>query len=164
MASDASPVQTSASHLVQGSQAPISAPVQQDSSGKSVPLGGKTATVESSSTIQNVTRGAAGASKPGGIAKSASGASASASASPNGDAAGATQARATPVETLVTQLNKTLNDSGRPDQYRVDPQSANTIQEVNPANGEVIGQFSAEEFPALARSVGATGLLVDSLA
>ncbi len=67
---------------------------------------------------------------------------------------------------LVTQLNKHLNDSGRPDQYRVDPQSSTTIQEINPANGEVIGEFSASEFPALARSAGAsaTGLLVDSLA
>ena len=70
------------------------------------------------------------------------------------------------VGTLVTQLNKHLNDSGRPDQYRVDPQSSTTIQEINPANGAVIGQFSASEFPALARSAGAsaTGLLVDSLA
>jgi len=68
--------------------------------------------------------------------------------------------------TFVTQLNKHLNDSGRPDQYRVDPQSGTTIQEINPANGEVIGEISASEFPALARSAGAsaTGLLVDSLA
>jgi uncharacterized FlaG/YvyC family protein len=68
------------------------------------------------------------------------------------------------VHNLVAQLNKVLNDSGRPDQFRVDPQSGATIQEVNPANGEVIAQFAASEFPALARSVGASGLLFDSRA
>jgi hypothetical protein len=68
------------------------------------------------------------------------------------------------LQSLIAQLNKYLNDSGRPDQYRVDPQSENTIQEVNPANGAVIGQFAASEFPALARSVGASGVLVDTLA
>jgi hypothetical protein len=68
------------------------------------------------------------------------------------------------LQALTAQLNKHLNDSGRPDQYRVDPQLATMIQEVNPATGAVIGEFSASEFPALARSVGASGLLVDSLA
>jgi hypothetical protein len=68
------------------------------------------------------------------------------------------------VRTLVAQLNKALNDSGRPDQFRVDPQSSDTIQEVNPANGLVIAQFAASEFPTLARSVGASGLLFDSRA
>jgi len=38
------------------------------------------------------------------------------------------------------------------------------IQQINPSNGEVVGQFSVDEFPALARSVGATGLIVDSRA
>ncbi len=38
------------------------------------------------------------------------------------------------------------------------------IQQVNPANGAVIGEFSVIEFPALARGVGATGLLLNSLA
>jgi len=68
------------------------------------------------------------------------------------------------LQALVAQLNKYLNDSGRPDQYRVDPQSGSMIQEINPANGAVIAEFAASEFPALARSVGASGLLVDSLA
>jgi hypothetical protein len=68
------------------------------------------------------------------------------------------------LQALIAQLNKYLNDSGRPDQYRVDPQSGSMIQEVNPANGAVIAEFAASEFPALARSVGASGLLVDSLA
>jgi hypothetical protein len=64
-------------------------------------------------------------------------------------------------QALVSFLNKYLNDSGRPDQFRVDPASQNNIQEVNPATGEVIAEYSASEFPALARSVGITSGLVD---
>jgi hypothetical protein len=57
-------------------------------------------------------------------------------------------------------LNKFLNDSGKPYQYRVAPQSDNKlIQEINPANGEVLGEFSASEFPILAASAGVSGLL-----
>ena len=74
-------------------------------------------------------------------------------------------ARAADPQTLVDQLNKYLNDSGRPDEFRVDPASSNKlILQINPANGAVLGEFSVEEFPALARSVGASGLLIDSLA
>jgi hypothetical protein len=72
-------------------------------------------------------------------------------------------ARAADPQTLVEQLNKYLNDSGRPDEFRVDPASK-MIQQVNPANGVVLGEFAVDEFPALARSVGASGLLIDSLA
>ena len=72
--------------------------------------------------------------------------------------------RAADPQALVAQLNKYLNDSGRPDEFRVDPASGKLIQQVNPANGAVLGEFSVEEFPALARSVGASGLLIDSLA
>jgi uncharacterized FlaG/YvyC family protein len=69
------------------------------------------------------------------------------------------------LPSLVAQLNKFLNDSGRPNQFRVDPTSSNqTIQEINPATGEVIGEFAAIEFPALARSLGVSGMLVDSRA
>ena|ERR1700675_26436 len=69
------------------------------------------------------------------------------------------------LQTLVAQLNKFLNDSGRPDEFRVDPGSSNTlIQQINPANGAVLGEFAVDEFPALARSLGASGLLIDSLA
>jgi hypothetical protein len=68
-------------------------------------------------------------------------------------------------QTLVDQLNKYLNDSGRSDEYRVAPDSGGKmIQQINPANGVVLGEFSVDEFPALARSLGASGLLVDSLA
>jgi hypothetical protein len=65
-------------------------------------------------------------------------------------------------QALVSFLNKYLNDSGRPDQFRVDPTSEENIQEVNPATGAVIAEYSASEFPALARSVGVTRGLVDS--
>ena len=74
-------------------------------------------------------------------------------------------ARSADLKSLVALLNKYLNDSGRPDQFRVAPASDDKlIQQINPANGEVIGEFSVSEFPALARSVGASGLMVDSRA
>jgi uncharacterized FlaG/YvyC family protein len=67
------------------------------------------------------------------------------------------------VPALVEQLNKYLNDTGRANQFRIDPHSRDqTIQEINPANGEVIGEFSVSEFPLLARSLGISGVLVDS--
>lgn len=69
------------------------------------------------------------------------------------------------LQVLVDQLNKYLNDSGRPNQYRVDTAGgARVIQEINPANGRVIGQFSADEFPALARGLGVSGLLFNGVA
>jgi hypothetical protein len=80
-------------------------------------------------------------------------------------AASASATAAKSTQTLVDQLNKYLNDSGRPDEYRVDPASNDKlIQQINPANGVVVGEFSVDEFPALARSLGASGLLVDSIA
>lgn len=67
------------------------------------------------------------------------------------------------LQAQIALLNKYLNDSGRPDEYRVDPASdAKLIQQINPASGAVIGEFSASEFPALARSVGVSGALIDS--
>ena len=67
-----------------------------------------------------------------------------------------------PPPAQVAFLNKFLNDSGRPAQFRVDPNSGNkVIQEINPANGEVIAEYSATEFAALARSVGISGAIVD---
>jgi hypothetical protein len=84
----------------------------------------------------------------------------------NTEAQAAKDAAAAPKPNLQAQvalLNKYLNDSGRPDQYRVDPSSdAKLIQQINPATGVVIGEFSASEFPALARSVGVSGALIDS--
>jgi hypothetical protein len=72
-------------------------------------------------------------------------------------------ASATDIQAQVALLNKYLNDSGRPDQYRVDPSSDDKlIQQINPATGAVIGEFAAAEFPALARSVGFSGGIVDN--
>jgi uncharacterized FlaG/YvyC family protein len=66
------------------------------------------------------------------------------------------------LQAQVQLLNKYLNDSGKPAQFRVAPDSNDKlIQEVNPANGEVLAEFPASEFAALARSVGISGVLVD---
>jgi hypothetical protein len=67
------------------------------------------------------------------------------------------------LQAQVALLNKYLNDSGKPDQFRVDPASdGKLIQQINPASGAVVGEFPAAEFQALARSVGISGVLVDS--
>jgi hypothetical protein len=64
---------------------------------------------------------------------------------------------------LIAHLNKHLNDTGQPNQFRVDTASgSNVIQEINPASGEVVGEYSAVEFPALARGLGFSGLVIDS--
>jgi hypothetical protein len=66
------------------------------------------------------------------------------------------------LQARVELLNKYLNNSGKPDQFRVAPDSDDKlIQQVNPANGEVIAEFPASEFAALARSVGISGVAVD---
>jgi hypothetical protein len=65
---------------------------------------------------------------------------------------------ATNVRAQVALLNKYLNYSGKPDQFRVAPDTNDQlIQQINPANGDVIGEFPASEFAALARSVGISG-------
>jgi hypothetical protein len=125
-------------------------------------LGGK------SLSSKVTTAPAAAAPKPAAPAAVSGSGTNAASANSASDAAAV--AKTTPpilqpdLQTLVTQLNKHLNDSGQPDQFRVDPHSNTMIQQVNPATGAVIGEFAASEFPALARSAGASGLLVDSLA
>jgi hypothetical protein len=69
------------------------------------------------------------------------------------------------VRTQIALLNKYLNDSGKPDQFRVAPDSDDKlIEQINPANGEVVGEFPSSEFAALARSVGISGVLVDQRA
>jgi|HubBroStandDraft_5_1064220.scaffolds.fasta_scaffold649501_2 hypothetical protein len=70
--------------------------------------------------------------------------------------------RANDVKAQVAFLNKYLNDSGKPDQFRVAPDSNSMlIQEVNPANGAVIGEYPAIAFPALAKSLGISSALID---
>ena len=74
-----------------------------------------------------------------------------------------TAVRAVSVPALVALLNKYHNDTGRPSQFRVDPGSrGQTIQEINPSNGAIIGDFAVTEFPALARGLGIAGVWVDS--
>jgi hypothetical protein len=69
------------------------------------------------------------------------------------------------ANSLVAFLNKFLNDSGLPDQFRVDPASGGKfIQEINPASGQVLAEYAIAEFPALARGIGASGLLLDGVA
>jgi hypothetical protein len=150
MASDAVPGPVPV-NLVHGSQAPKPITVQA-TSGNSLPPGGNgpTSLVDNAISPSNET-GAASAHASGVAAKSP--------ARP-----ATTTSRAT-LPDLVGQLNKYLNDSGRPNQFRVDPASrGKTIQEINPATGEVIGEFSAIEFPELAKSLGISGVLVDSMA
>jgi len=135
MASDGNPVKIPAASLVQGSQAPTVTAVQQIG-GKSLPPGGNAAT---------------------------------ATAAPVGPNAAVTKVKTAPavgntdIQSQVALLNKHLNDSGRPDQFRVDPSSGSKlIQQINPANGAVVAEYPVSEFPALARSVGISGALVDS--
>jgi uncharacterized FlaG/YvyC family protein len=127
MASDGNPGKLAVTSVVQASQATLSISSQQ-SSGKTLPAGGK-----------NVPHTAAANTAPA--------------------------TRSTDPRSLVDALNKYLNDSGRPDQFRLDASTGDElIQQVNPATGEVIGEFPVSEFPALARNVGASSLLIDSLA
>jgi FlaG protein len=73
--------------------------------------------------------------------------------------------RGTDVQTQVAFLNRYLNDSGRPNQFRVDPNSDSTlIQEVNPATGAVIAEYPSVSFPALAKSLGISSAVIDSYA
>jgi len=143
MASDGNPGQIPVANVVQGSQTASSITLQAGS-GKHLPSSGKP-TPPAERTASAVSGYGTGA-PPSAVAK-------------------------TPVpqtsdpHQLVANLNKFLNDSGLPDQFRLDPASAGKlIQQINPTNGAVIGEFSATEFPALARSVGVAGLLVDNLA
>ncbi len=85
---------------------------------------------------------------------------AAATAAPAAKSAGGS--RTNDVPALVALLNKFLNDSGKPDQFRVAPNSNSTvIQQINPANGEVIGDYPAIAFPALAKSLGIPRALID---
>ena len=67
-----------------------------------------------------------------------------------------------PVAVVIQHSGKALPPPGKPAQFRVAPDSNDKlIQEVNPANGEVLAEFPASEFAALARSVGISGVIVD---
>ena len=73
--------------------------------------------------------------------------------------------RSSDLQAQVAFLNKYLNDSGRPDQYRIAPNSdSSLIQEVNPATGAVVAEYPAITFPALAKSLGISSALIDERA
>jgi hypothetical protein len=135
MASDGQPVKIPAVSLVHGSQAPTTVRVQ--SSGKTLPPSGNTATSAAAVRVSTAAKTPQRSKPP-------------------------VPVRGSEPDAQVAFLNKYLNDSGRPAQFRVDPTSGNKlIQEINPANGKVIAEYSATEFAALARSVGISGAIVD---
>ncbi len=73
--------------------------------------------------------------------------------------------RTNDVEAQVAFLNKFLNDSGKPNQFRVAPNSNSAlIQEINPANGAVIADYPVIAFPARAKSRGISTALIDERA
>jgi hypothetical protein len=137
MASDGVPVNPPVTRLVQGSQASISGTVQKRT-GNPLPGSGQ------------VLPAPAAAHPP------------QADPATKHDAALGAKHDAD-LQALIAHLNKHFNDSGQPIQFRVDPNSdSKFIQEINPATGEVVGEYLAAEFPALARGLGVSGLVVDS--
>ncbi len=172
MASDGSPGAISGASVVLSSQIADTAKFQ-PAGGKSLPFGGNATTTAAAAAAASIT--AAGnavpqsgnsAAQPAASAPAASGNIVSASAAGNvkSSQAKSTAASSSDPQSLVNQINKYLNDSGQADQFRLDPTSDNYIQQVNPANGAVVAQYSVSEFPALARSIGASGLLIDDVA
>jgi hypothetical protein len=81
-----------------------------------------------------------------------------------GGAKSSAASRSADVQAQVAFLNKFLNDSGRPNQFRVDPNSDSNIQEVNPATGAVIAEYPSISFPALAKSLGISSAVIDGYA
>ena len=145
MSNDAVP-RSATANLVYGTQTPKPATVKVVS-GNSLPSGGK----EAGALQAAATQPSQPVGTPARISKQ--------------PAPPATTTNRANLPQLVAQLNKYLNDSGRPNQFRVDPTSSGkTIQEINPASGEVIGEYSVAQFPELARSLGVSGVLVDSRA
>ena len=169
MASDGQSVQIPAASLVHGSQAPITASNQV--SGKNLQ--------QSSKGVASTSSSGAAATAAAATATATAAATGTATATASADATATAAARAAAakaatqaqqqapqpkdLQAQVALLNKYLNDSGRPDQFRVDPAADGTsIQEINPASGAVVAQYSAAEFPELARSVGISGVIVNS--
>jgi len=66
---------------------------------------------------------------------------------------------------LLAQLNRRINTSGQPDQFRLNTDSGHAvIQQINPASGEVVSEYLESEFPALAEGLGNPGRLVNTKA
>jgi uncharacterized FlaG/YvyC family protein len=139
MTSDVPSVQISTTSLVQGSHAPTTVLVQK--SGNTLPQDGKVA-----------------ATPPAAQANVAPQQQPPAAPSPTQQ-----QADKAALAAHIAALNKFLNDSGRPAQFRASSNNKN-IEEVNPANGEVVAEYPAEEFAELARSVGISGAVINERA
>jgi hypothetical protein len=132
MTSDVASVQISTTSLVQGSHAPAAVLVHK--SGNTLPQNGKV-TAAPPAVQTKVNPEQRQASKPPQPVK------------PD-----------PPAQAAI--LNKFLNDSGKPAQFRASSDNK-LIEEINPANGQVVAQYPVEEFAELARSVGISGALVD---
>jgi hypothetical protein len=138
MASEVASVTIPAASLVHGSQAPK---IELHQNGKTLPQNGK------------VTALPAAAPQKADVHKPVT--------PPAASAAQDAQQQKPDLASQVAVLNKYLNDSGRPAQFRASSNNK-LIEEINPATGEVIAQYSASVFAALARSVGISGAVVNS--
>jgi uncharacterized FlaG/YvyC family protein len=170
MASDVSPGAISGASAVLSSQAADPAKFAL-TSGKTLPSGGNSAATAAATAASIAAAGKGlpqsgnGAAQPTATAPAANSNSTTAStSSAKSSQAKSTAASSSDPQALVNQINKYLNDSGQADQFRLDPSSENYIQQVNPANGAVVAQYAVSEFPALARSIGVSGLLIDDVA
>jgi hypothetical protein len=169
MASDGSPAAISGASAVQSSQAADTVKFQ-PASGKTLPCGGNPAAVAAATVASIAAAGNAlpqsssTTTQPTFTPPAASSSTGAASATVKSSPAKSTAASNYDPQALVNQINKHLNDSGQADQFRLDPNSEKFIQQINPASGAVVAQYSVSEFPALARSIGASGLLIDDIA
>jgi uncharacterized FlaG/YvyC family protein len=139
MASDV-PVTTVNTQHVPGGKSPTAATAL-PSGGKSLPVNGHSAASPTDTKLKAPVKSADKSADP-----------AAAKGSPD-------------LPALVQQLNRHLQNSGRPNQYKLDSSSGrNVIQEINPDTNEVVDEIPATEFKALAQELGISGLLVDTRA
>ena len=67
------------------------------------------------------------------------------------------------LHALLAQVNRHLQSSGRPNHYKLDTSAGrNVIQEIDPDTRKVVSEIPANEFKALAQSLGISGLLLDA--
>jgi hypothetical protein len=158
MASDGSPAAISAASAVLNSQASGGKTLPQSGNGTAAAAAALASVANTPQSNKSVPPAARSAQLTSNTSSNA--ANVTANSTP---ARSQAASNATPQQ-LVNQINKYLNDSGQADQFRVDPDSDKYIQQVNPASGAVIAQYAVSEFPALARSIGAAGLLIDDTA
>ena len=140
MASEVPSVQTPTIGLAHGSQAPAQVLIQR--SGNTLPQEGKI------SATPSAAQPTVGQRPPQGLA--------SLPKRPQQQDPHQIWQNAADLAAQVAVVNKYLNDSGRAATFRASS-NAKFVEEVNPVTGEVIAQYSATMFAALARSVGIPG-------